>query len=117
MVKKILMLSAAVMALVALFGAPAASQGYTDPDPTVLNPDDGTGPGDPGDGTDPGAGDGAEPGDDGTGPGTVGDADGGGGPLARTGSPTDSLFKIGGGLLLAGAAATLFATKRRTATA
>lgn len=100
MVKKILMLSAAVMALVALFGAPAASQGYTDPDPTVLEPDDGTGPG-----------------DDGTGPGTDGDADGGGGPLARTGSPTDSLFKIGGGLLLAGAAATLFATKRRTATA
>ncbi len=37
--------------------------------------------------------------------------------LARTGGDTDVLLKVGGGLLLAGAAATLFATKRRSATA
>ncbi|HEU5149629.1 MAG TPA: hypothetical protein VFU19_03985 [Iamia sp.] len=42
----------------------------------------------------------------------------GGGPLARTGSNgIDGLWKIGGGLLVAGAAATLLATKRRHASA
>lgn len=42
----------------------------------------------------------------------------GGGPLARTGSSSvDGLWKIGGGLLVAGAAATLLATKRRHAAA
>lgn len=40
----------------------------------------------------------------------------GSGALARTGGETDTLLKIGGGLLLAGAAATLLATKRRSAT-
>lgn len=37
--------------------------------------------------------------------------------LARTGTSVDGLVKIGGGLLVAGAAATLIATKRRTASA
>lgn len=36
--------------------------------------------------------------------------------LARTGTEVDGLLKVGGGLLVAGAAAVLFATKRRTAT-
>lgn len=50
--------------------------------------------------------------------GTGTDGDGtGAGTLARTGSSTDTLLKVGGGLLLAGAAATLFATKRRSLTA
>ncbi len=39
------------------------------------------------------------------------------GSLARTGTSVDGLVKIGGGLLVAGAAATLIATKRRTASA
>lgn len=37
--------------------------------------------------------------------------------LARTGSATDTLAKVGGGLVLAGAAATLLSAKRRRATA
>lgn len=37
--------------------------------------------------------------------------------LARTGTEIDGLVKVGGGLLVAGAAAVLFATKRRSATA
>jgi hypothetical protein len=41
----------------------------------------------------------------------------GGDTLARTGSATDTLAKVGGGLLLAGAAATLLSAKRRRATA
>lgn len=58
-------------------------------------------------------------GTDGTdGTGGTGDGDGvGDGVLARTGTSTDTLLKAGGGLLLAGAAATLFATKRRSLTA
>ena len=39
------------------------------------------------------------------------------GALPRTGSPAETLVKVGGGLLLAGAAAALFATKRRSITA
>jgi hypothetical protein len=42
---------------------------------------------------------------------------GGGDTLARTGSATDTLAKVGGGLVLAGAAATLLSAKRRRATA
>lgn len=38
------------------------------------------------------------------------------GALARTGTEVDGLVKLGGGLLIAGAAAVLFATKRRSAT-
>lgn len=38
------------------------------------------------------------------------------GALARTGTEVDGLVKLGGGLLVAGAAAVLFATKRRSAT-
>ncbi len=41
----------------------------------------------------------------------------GGDTLARTGSATDTLAKVGGGLVLAGAAATLLSSKRRRATA
>jgi hypothetical protein len=41
----------------------------------------------------------------------------GGDTLARTGSATDTLAKVGGGLVLAGAAATLLSAKRRRATA
>lgn len=37
--------------------------------------------------------------------------------LARTGTSVDGLVKLGGGLLVAGAAAALVATKRRTASA
>jgi hypothetical protein len=48
-------------------------------------------------------------------PGTTPSA--GGDTLARTGSATDTLAKVGGGLLLAGAAATLLSAKRRRATA
>lgn len=82
-------------------------------DITVLDAsadNDGTGT----DGTD-GTGTGTD-GTDGTGAGTDGDGTGAG-ILARTGSSTDTLLKVGGGLLLAGAAATLFATKRRSLTA
>ncbi len=39
------------------------------------------------------------------------------GALPRTGSPAETLVKVGGGLLLAGAAVALFATKRRSITA
>lgn len=55
-------------------------------------------------------------GTDNDGTGTDGDGTGAG-ALARTGTSTDTLLKVGGGLLLAGAAATLFATKRRSLTA
>lgn len=41
------------------------------------------------------------------------DGDSGTGGLARTGSPVENLAKVGGGLVLAGAAVTLFATRRR----
>lgn len=42
---------------------------------------------------------------------------GGDDSLARTGSATDTLAKVGGSLVLAGAAATLLSSKRRRATA
>jgi hypothetical protein len=50
---------------------------------------------------------------DGTTPGTGT----GGDTLARTGSATDTLAKVGGGLILAGAAATLLSSKRRRSAA
>jgi hypothetical protein len=51
-------------------------------------------------------------------PGTTPTTSGGGGEtLARTGSATDTLAKVGGGLVLAGAAATLLSSNRRRATA
>lgn len=46
-----------------------------------------------------------------------GSGSGGTDALARTGSATDTLAKVGGGLVLAGAAATLLSSKRRRATA
>ncbi|QYG92345.1 hypothetical protein HC251_07760 [Iamia sp. SCSIO 61187] len=51
------------------------------------------------------------------GPGAMGPGSTGDDALARTGTGIDGLLKVGGGLLVAGAAATLLATKRRTATA
>jgi len=50
-------------------------------------------------------------------PGGTGGTGTGTGSLARTGSATDTLAKVGGGLVLAGAAATLLSSKRRRATA
>jgi len=99
MIKKILIFSAGILALAALFAAPSSAQegSYTDPDgePVITvdpaNAEDGTG----------GSGSGGSDDDE----------------LARTGSTTETVLKVGGGLLLAGAAATLFATKRRSVTA